>query len=311
MIHGVFRSLVYLIFSSVLCCSVAIADSELAEAFRALDVNSRWRLVEEIPVNFSTHHPQGMTVVDERIYLSSVEAIRRAKGIGKGHLFELNFRGQLLRSITLGEGPTYHPGGIDFDGERIWVPVAEYRSDSSTIIYSVDPESMSVRKVFVFPDHLGAIVHDREHQQLIAMSWGARRIYRWKMVQTEAGWEPEHPAKPDQYTNPNHYIDYQDCQLCGEAPLILCSGLKYFRGTRSNPGGWTFGGIDLIALDPFRPVHQIPVTLRTKSDVLVTRNPFFVRTIETGLRFYFIPEDDTSTIYVYESALSQDSRANP
>jgi len=24
----------------------------------------------------------------------------------------------------------YHPGGIDFDGVNIWVPVAEYRPDS-------------------------------------------------------------------------------------------------------------------------------------------------------------------------------------
>ena len=311
MIRGALRWLVSLLLTCALCIPLAIADSELVDAFRALDANGGWQLVEEIPVNFPTHHPQGMTIIGERIYVTSVQAIQRAKGIGKGHLFEMDFQGQLLRTLMLGEGPAYHPGGVDFDGERIWVPVAEYRPDSSTIIYSVNPEEMSVRKVFSFPDHLGAIVHDREQHQLIAMSWGARRIYRWKMVQSEAGWQPEDPANPDRYANPNHYIDYQDCQKCVGVPFILCSGLKRFRGTRSKLGGWTLGGIDLIALDTLRPVHQIPVTLQTESGVPMTQNPFYMRTIGGGLRFYFMPEDDTSTIYVYETSAKRESRASP
>ena len=311
MIRWACRSLVYLVLTCALCSPLAIADSEVVDGFRALNANSRWRLVEEIPVDFPTHHPQGMTIIDERIYVTSVEAIQRAKGIGKGHLFEIDFSGQLLRTLTLGEGPAYHPGGVDFDGERLWVPVAEYRPDSSTIIYSVNPEEMSARKVFSFPDHLGAIVYDRKQHQLIAMSWGARRIYRWKMVQSETGWRPEDPANPDRYVNPNHYIDYQDCQMCVGVRFILCSGLKHFRGTRSKPGGWTLGGIDLIALDTLRPVHQIPVTLQTESGVPMTQNPFYVRTIGEGLRFYFMPEDNTSKIYIYEMSARQDIRASP
>ena len=31
----------------------------------------------------------------------------------------------------------YHPGGIDYDGRHIWVPVAEYRPNSRSIIYRV------------------------------------------------------------------------------------------------------------------------------------------------------------------------------
>ena len=34
----------------------------------------------------------------------------------------------------------YHPGGIDYDGRHIWVSVAEYRPNSRSIVYRIDPE---------------------------------------------------------------------------------------------------------------------------------------------------------------------------
>ena len=40
----------------------------------------------------------------------------------------------------------YHPGGIDYDGEYIWGPVAEYRPNSESIIYKVDAETLKVEK---------------------------------------------------------------------------------------------------------------------------------------------------------------------
>ena len=46
--------------------------------------------------------------------------------------------GNLQKDIILGEGDMYHPGGIDFDGTNVWVPVAQYRPNSSAIIYRVD-----------------------------------------------------------------------------------------------------------------------------------------------------------------------------
>ena len=46
----------------------------------------------------------------------------------------------------------YHPGGIDYDGDDIWVPVAEYRPNSRSIVYRVDPETMKATEVFRFAD---------------------------------------------------------------------------------------------------------------------------------------------------------------
>ena len=81
-----------------------------------------------------------MVKIGDALYLSSVEIRKpttrypqlqdgydRDTGEGVGHLFKLDLKGNLLAQMTLGEGTVYHPGGIDFDGKSIWVPVAEYR----------------------------------------------------------------------------------------------------------------------------------------------------------------------------------------
>jgi uncharacterized protein DUF6454 len=35
----------------------------------------------------------------------------------------------------------------------------------------------------------------------------------------------------------------------------------------------------------------------------MTRNPFFAEATPTGVRAYFMPEDNRSTIYVYDAAI--------
>lgn len=64
--------------------------------------------VATIPLNFVTHHPQGMVKFADRIFLSSVEIIERTQrfesprdgldrtpGRGRGHLFEIDLQGNL------------------------------------------------------------------------------------------------------------------------------------------------------------------------------------------------------------------------
>ena len=64
------------------------------------------------------------------------------------------------------------------------------------------------------------------------------------------------------------------------------------------------GGIDLIDLQTGHAVHQVPVGLTTPEDVSVTRNPSFFEVAGDEVRGYFLPEDDTSTLYVYRIGAS-------
>jgi hypothetical protein len=50
-------------------------------------------------------------------------------------------------------------------------------------------------------------------------------------------------------------------------------------------------------------VHQVPVLLWTPGGLDMTHNPAWLEAAGTGIRAYFMPEDDTSTLYVYEAAL--------
>jgi hypothetical protein len=59
------------------------------------------------------------------------------------------------------------------------VPVAEYRPNSRSIVYRVDPATMKADEVFRFPDHIGGIVRNTDDNTLHGVSWGSRRFYRW------------------------------------------------------------------------------------------------------------------------------------
>ena len=82
---------------------------------------------------------------------------------------------------------------------------------------------------------------------------------------------------------------------------MLCGGISDLRAT---PGGTPLrlGGLDLVDLGDGRPLHQVPVPLWTSSGQSMTRNPVWLEAAGTGLRAYFLPEDDTSVLYVYDVA---------
>jgi len=287
----------------------------LAESFTRVARSADWQFVESVAVQFPTYHPQGMVKVGGRMYFSTVEILEptqrypelrdgldRSAGKGVGHLVEMDLKGGLLRQIKLGEGDVYHPGGIDFDGTHIWVPVAEYRPNSHSIVYRVDPKTMQATKVLSFADHIGGIVHDPAAHTLHGVSWGSRRFYRWTLDKslnvTNATAKPEGLRK----LNPAFYIDYQDCHHVGGSRM-LCGGLNNYRMKPDGPP-FPLGGLELVDLKTDRPLHQIPVALWTETGIVMTQNPFWAETAGAGLRFYFMPEDDTSRVFVYDAKVN-------
>lgn len=289
----------------------AVDRSAVAERVTKLTRNSPWKLVSTIPVKFTTHHPQGMVKLGDTFFVSAVEVTvptrrgpqpvggyDRDAGEGVGHLFKIDSTGNVVADLRLGEGSMYHPGGIDFDGKDLWVPVAEYRPDSRAMVYRVDPATMKATEVFRFADHIGAIVHNTDDHTLHGVSWGSRRFYRWTLGAdgrvTNAGDSPQQLRT----LNPSHYVDYQDCKYAG-GRRMLCTGVT---DLRQSPGAPPFrlGGMDLVDLTAGRPLHQVPVLLWTRGGLDMTHNPAWIEATASGLRGYFMPEDDQSTIYIYE-----------
>jgi hypothetical protein len=262
-------------------------------------------------MKFRTFHPQGMVRIGDDLIISSVEVrtptrrypapvngYDRDTGEGVGHVFKADLEGNLLADLRLTDDAAYHPGGIDYDGESIWVPLSEYRPDSRSTIYKVNPRTMTAVEVFRYPDSIGAIVHNTDDRTLHGVSWGSRRFYRWTMDAGGRVTNAEVPRDRLATLNPSHYIDYQDCKYLG-ARRVLCTGLSDLRPSPTAPA-FRLGGLDLLSLEDGRPLHQVPVPLWTPSGLDMTHNPVWIEPSEAGLRAYFLPEDDHSTLYVYD-----------
>ena len=284
----------------------------LAERVTKLSRGTQWKPVEKVPVNFLTHHPQGMVKIGDTLFVSSVEIKEPTKrfpqpvdgydrdtGAGVGHLFKMDMKGNLIADITLGEGTIYHPGGIDYDGKYIWVPVAEYRPNSRSIVYRVDPETMKAEEMFRFADHIGGVVHNTDDKTLHGVSWGSRRFYRWSL---DASGKPTNASEsPERLRalNTSHYLDYQDCKYVG-GRRMLCSGVTEMRVT-PDAAPFRLGGLDLVSLADGRPLFQTPVLLWTAGGMDMTHNPVWMEASDAGIRGYFMPEDDKSTLFIYEA----------
>lgn len=292
------------------------AAADVADGVLQLTRGSKWVPAGEVQIQFPTFHPQGMVKIGDDFFVSSVEITKPTKkfaapqdgydrdtGEGKGHLFKISADGKLLGQLELGEGSIYHPGGIDFDGKYIWVPVAEYRPNSQSIIYRIDPATMKAEEVFRFADHVGGIVHDTETKALHGVSWGSRRLYKWPLGEdgkiTNAAVSPQELR----VMNPSQYIDFQDCHYAG-ASRMLCSGLNAYR-VKPDAEPFRLGGLELVSLKDNRALWQVPVELWSPSGLPMTQNPFFVETTDAGLRAYFMPDDDKSTLFSFDVELKK------
>lgn len=284
-------------------------DSDVTRAFQDTDRSTAWSLVERVPLKFPTYHTQGFALVGDLIFLSSVEVLEppvrypepvggydRSPGKGIGHLFVLDRQGNLKKDIRLGEGTAYHPGGIDYDGRDVWVPVAEYRPNSRAVVYTVDPKTYRVTERFRVQDHVGGVVRDRTTGQLHGVSWGSRTLYNWTPAGKQLG----------KAANESHLLDYQDCDYAARGKQ-LCGGVTTLPGP--NGTSYALGGLALRNLRTNRILHEIPFPhFSPTTNNSATRNPVALETTATTLRLYTAPDDsqtpNTTELQIYEAPLS-------
>lgn len=294
---------IILLISSVtsVFASSDTSTEEITKEFKELTRSTDWREVQKLPLNFNVHHPQGMTKVNDLYYISSVEIIEkpekyetnnhdydRTAGKGQGHLFIVDEDGKLIKDIVLGEGDMYHPGGIAFDGEFIWVPVAEYRPDSQSIIYKVDPATGNATKQFEADDHIGGIVKDVHKNTLYGVNWGSRQFYEFNKDGKVKSVED----------NDSHFIDYQDCEGV-DKNNILCTGLSELSNSKGD--SYELGGMALLDRKTMEIQHEVPMTNFSPQGHTITRNPVFVEKTTEGLKVYALPDDDYASLLIYET----------
>jgi hypothetical protein len=134
------------------------------------------------------------------------------------------------------------------------------------------------------------------------VSWGARFFYRWTLGRDGRPTNGATPPERLRTLNTSHYVDYQDCKYAGRRQM-LCTGVTEMR-QRPDAPVFRLGGIELVSLDDGRPLHQAPIPLWTPSGLDMTHNPVWIEPNANGLRAYFMPEDDMSTLYIYDADAS-------
>jgi hypothetical protein len=165
-------------------------------------------LVDKIPLRFDTYHVQGLELRKQFYFVTSVDTKQR-----RGWLFKINRQNAELDSkMELTDAALVHPGGIQFDGRYLWIPNAEYRRDSRTIIYGVDPNNLKIRRSFSVDDHIGAIASNGKNL-LYGVNWDARHFYTWNLN----GYQLNKIESPTS-------MAYQDIKYF--ASKLLCSGHK-------------------------------------------------------------------------------------
>lgn len=215
-----------------------------------------------------THHVQGVALVEGRFVVTAVD--RKAQ---KGWLMEFDGEGRRMREAQIHDGAMYHPGGFDVDGESLWIPVAEYRPKSRSVIQRRSLGTMELISSFAVPDHIGAVATGSD--RLYLADWDARRIYEYsfdgKLIRVR--------------DNPTAYR-FQDLKL---RYGVLVGAAPAAKGEA--------GGGAVVWMDP--------ETLQVTGVRRVGRTDRGVPLVQEGIelrdgRVYLLPEDTPSRLFVYD-----------
>lgn len=285
----------------------AARDEALAKDLATVDRTTGWTQLSALALKFPTYHPEGLVVTADRFYLSSTQIIEptvkypvpvdgydRTPGKGIGHLFVIDRSGKLLKDVILGHDIVYHPGGIDRTGNDLWVPVAQYRPNSTAEIDRVDLRTFRVTRMFTVADHIGGIVFDPTSGRLVGNNWGSRTFYEWSPTGRPLG----------TWRNPENLLDFQDCQYVA-AGKMACGGITGFPQTPAAGGAaatYELGGVALIDLRRRTIINEFPFQQWSAAGHVITRNPLKFAATGTTLTMWAAPDngEETAGTQIYE-----------
>jgi hypothetical protein len=270
--------------STQMLCDQTCTDADVAATIASITRTTEWQLVDELPLRFDVHHPQGMARVGSTWWISTVDVDGR-----RGLVMAVDSRGHVVEQVPIGDSWRYHPGGMDFDGTAFWIPCAEYRPDSTTTVYRMLPGD-EPQRAFDVDDHIGALARCGPDGDIVGWSWGSRRFYRWSVQgQLLAA-----------RVNPAFFVDHQDCQWLDTGHL-LCAGVAEV-GLASGPG-W-LGGLGLLDVDELAMHREVPFPIYSStSGRVVTHNPIWAETSGDQLIVHLLPDDGMSTILSYATPI--------
>lgn len=232
----------------------------VGQTFRGL------RLTRTVPLAADTFHVQGLEAGPAQYWVTSVDT--------SGHrgllmLFDAN-NGQLIRSADVQDGIRYHAGGLSADGGSLWIPVAEYRKQSTSVIQKREKNTLQLQYSFPVKDHIGAIAVVPEG--IVGANWDARTFYLWDRNGKELRVVP----------NPSS-VAIQD--------MKFDAGHLIGGGTRTEKAGVVIW----FEWPSLKVIREMNVD-KTDRGYPYTREGFAIR----GEKVWFLPEDNNSRVFLFE-----------
>jgi hypothetical protein len=223
-------------------------------------------------------HPQGITASADRATWF-VTAVLRKEQKGLLVAFRAADGGQVQR-VEVQDGPRYHPGGLGRLGDTLWLPVAEYRRASTSVIQGRDARTLAVRSSFPVADHIGAVA--ATSAALIGCNWDARTFYEWTIE-----------GQQSQVVQHEGAARYQDLQWTSDG--LLAGGLLGDQGV-----------VDLLEW-PSLDLKERIVVGQTDRGTALTAEGMAV----AGNELLLMPEDDPSRVFVHTWAGASASESAP
>lgn len=247
------------VLAFLVLCGIASAQQPIT----TLEVSSAIRVVA---LEGKTYHVQGIDTDGVHLWITSVDTPSR-----KGYLHEfLVDSGRLVRSVEIQDGDRFHPGGIATDADSIWIPVAEYRAQSTSVIQQRDKLTLALISQFPVADHIGCVAVTGD--SIIGGNWDSLDFYIWDKRGTLA-----------QKLASTTMNAYQDVKAVSGG-LIGAGSLSDRRG----------GAIDWLELPAMKLSRRMRVG-QTDQGASLTREGM---TIFNG-QLWLVPEDGPSRLFVF------------
>ena len=202
-----------------------------------------------------------------------------------------------------------HPGGMQSDGDHLWIPLAESKRSGRSIIrrYSIAAlapgQPLQPKFEFTVNDHIGALAVSTERNILFGANWDTQTVYVWdfaghlQRTLTGAGLATRglgvvnSPNERDRRAG----LAVQDWKVIGDR--LLASGL--FRGAGVDPASpqsrlLSFSGF----LDPGFQRLSIPLPKQNETELAHE-----AMAISDG-RVHFLPEDLAATNRIFQVPLT-------
>jgi hypothetical protein len=223
-------------------------------------------LLKVLELKGAIYHVQGVDLDSRRVWVTSVDAPNR-----KGYLHEFSLAtGALLRVREIQDGDRFHAGGIATDAKSIWIPVAEYRRNSSAVIQQRSKRTFDLEFQFDVPDHIGCIAVTPEF--LIGGNWDSREFYIWS-----------HRGKLIRKAPSTTGNAYQDMKF--QAGQLVASGVLADGS----------GAVDWLDLRSLRLLRRLSAGV-TDRGVLFTREGMAL----SDNRLLLLPEDGPSRLFIFK-----------